>query len=129
MINLLQVNLHRSREAHDLLENTLADLDIGVCLTTEPNWAKVGGTQWQTDSTKDSAVWCDSKKYLVSRRGYGASFSWVEVEGVVIYSCYLSPNRTMEEFHDSLDQIGKSLESVCSNLVVITGDFNAHAVE
>jgi Reverse transcriptase (RNA-dependent DNA polymerase)/Endonuclease-reverse transcriptase len=129
MIGLLQVNLHRSREAHDLMESTTVSLNVGVCLMTEPNRAKVVGSQWQSDESKDTAIWCDSSRYVVSRRGCGTSFSWVEVEGVVIYSCYLSPNRSLEEFLNSLEEIGRSLESVDSHMVVVTGDFNAHAVE
>ena len=37
--------------------------------------------------------------------------------------------RPTELWKDSLDQIGKSSESISSNLVVITVDFNAHALE
>ena len=55
-------------------------------------------------------------------------FTWVEEAGIRLYSCYLPPSDSIEEFERSLDVIVASART--STLpVVIGGDFNAWATE
>lgn len=133
MFKVLQVNLNRSREAHDLMEHTVAEEQTSLCLVTEPNRAVVGNsTRWRRDTAVDAAILCatqGSGPALARRQGAGEGFVWVEVEGVVIYSCYFSPNRSLDDFITFLDDVGRSLRSTNSADIVITGDFNAAAAE
>ena len=55
-------------------------------------------------------------------------FTWADVSGVRLYSCYLPPSDAIEEFERSLNAIAASART--STLpVVIGGDFNAWATE
>ena len=55
-------------------------------------------------------------------------FTWVEVSGIRLYSCYLPPSDSIQEFERSLDTIVASART--STLpIVIGGDFNAWATE
>lgn len=51
--------------------------------------------------------------------------TWVEVDNMIIISCYSSPNGTDEELSDMLDSIGESLREMRNGDIIIGGDFNA----
>ena len=128
---MLQVNLNRCREAHDLLEDTAAKHGANLLLVTEPNKALVcrGGTKWRRDEDTDAAIWCDDGRHVVSGQGSGKGYVWAEVDGVIFYSCYSSPNSPLEEFETLLEDLSGSLQRNESEFYVITGDFNAAAAE
>ena len=54
--------------------------------------------------------------------------TWVEVSGIRLYSCYLPPSNSIEEFERSLDAIVASGRTFTLP-VVIGGDFNAWVTE
>lgn len=106
-----------------------AERGVQVCLISEPNARRVQDRQdWFIDRTGCTAVWWfdeSGSRETVRAKGEEAGFSWIELgKGVVIYSCYFSPNRNDTEFSDSLGTLGVSIESV-----IATGDFNAAAGE
>lgn len=127
-MRLLQINLNRCREAHDLLESTCGQQEIDICLVTEPNKARVTGVRWKIDDEKDAAIWLNDEREASGRHGGGKGFAWAEVAGVLYYSCYFSPNRSLEDFQCFLDEVGVSLDHANSDKVIITGDFNAASV-
>lgn len=130
MMKILQINLNRCRNAHDLLEETVNRRGIGICLLSEPNKAIITRKKsgWRSDKERDTAVWWTghSTDRGVRASGDGEGFSWLEVDGVgVFYSCYFSPNRGIENFEDFLEGLAQSMESHRGKGIVITGDFNA----
>lgn len=130
-IKVLQVNLNRSKEAHVLAESTADKQGREMLLVSEPNKATVTkeGHKWEVDRRVDAAIWCNGSSYVVRRRGRGDGYVWVELDDVIVYSCYFSPNRSLEEFTTFLEDVDRSYQSIGNGRVVITGDFNAAAVE
>ena len=82
---------------------------------SEPNWVM--------DITSKAAIWVCGSFHISRKMAVPLpSFTWVEVAGIRLYSCYLPPSDTIEEFLKSLDEIVTSAR--LSQLpVVIAGDF------
>ena len=55
-------------------------------------------------------------------------FTWVEVAGIIPYTCYLPPSDAIDEFERFLDAIVASAKGSTIS-VTIGGDFNAWANE
>jgi hypothetical protein len=130
MLKVLQVNLNRCRAAHDVLEQTVQERGIGLCLLSEPNEQITRRKRtWVKDDDCDTAIWWTGldRETAIRNRGAGEGFSWLDVEGVaVIYSCYFSPNRELPEFEAYLESLGNSIRGHGpGKRLVITGDFNA----
>ena len=103
MINVLQINLNRCREAHDLLAYTVGEHQIDLCLLSEPNQARARGTPgWVTDDGQDTAI-VNEGRAPIRDKGKGPGFTWVHVHGVgIFYRCYFSPNKGTEAFENFL---------------------------
>jgi len=124
-LNILQINLNRSRAAHDLLENSVAEQKIDVVLVSEPNCRLA--QLWITDDLKDVGIRIGKTDGVVEEaRGKGNGFVWASINSVILYSCYFSPNRSKEEFEEFLVELEESVASQGKNAaIVIGGDFNA----
>ena len=128
MAKVLQINLNHCQVAQDLLCQLVTEEKADIAIISEqfrdskePNWVR--------DSTSKAAIWVCGNLHISSKIAVpNPSFTWVEVSGIRLYSCYLPPSDTIEEFLVSLDAIVTSARS--SQLpVVIAGDFNAWAEE
>lgn len=134
-MRILQVNLNRCRAAHDLLEDTVGRLEVDLCLLSEPNIAIAADKRasgWISDDAGNTAIWWTGRdrRTCTSGQGIGAGYSWLSIEnGPTFYSCYFSPNRTNEEFECYLDELDVSLRDRGVSRAIVTGDFNAKAVE
>lgn len=57
-----------------------------------------------------------------------AEFVAVRLNGVQVYSCDASPNRTIDHFHNFLQRLEDSIRAIPpSTAVLVTGDFNARS--
>ena len=129
-LRLLQINLNRCRGAHDLMDRNAGQQEVDLCLVSEPNKAATGATNWYTDDEKDVAIWCSNPRGVtISRWGRGNGFVFVQVDDVLLYSCYCSPNSSRQEFDSFLEEISRSIEREGSDNFVVAGDFNAAAEE
>lgn len=63
--------------------------------------------------------------------GAGQGFVWAKVDSLVIYSCYCSPNCTLQEFDAFLGDLKASIRSQLNRQVnlIVAGDLNAHSAE
>lgn len=131
MIKALKVNLNRCHVAHDLLEQTLTSDGYDLALISEPNRGRVRGPAREADENEDAAAWLPRKRRVdVKRRGRGKGFVCVDINVAVVYSCYVSPNTTFEEYEAFLGELEESVGSwTRAKLLVVTGDFNAAAEE
>ena len=122
---ILQVNVGKSWAAQDLAAATARAKKVEVLAITEPTLQPRDG--WHMDTRGDSTI-----KVLVgsaTASGKGDGFVWVEVAGVIVYSCYFSPNRPTEEYEEFLSNITRSLRTLRRKPTIITGDFNAKSPE
>lgn len=128
MAKVLQLNLNHCSDAQDLLSQLIREENIDVSLVSE-QYRDLDGPNWVKDATGKAAVWICGKLHLVCRLTTPApGFTWVEVAGVRIYSCYFPPSATIEEFLVALDALIADARS--SRLpIAIGGDFNAWATE
>nr|CAH7758100.1 unnamed protein product [Callosobruchus chinensis] len=79
---LLQINVDKGREAHDLLCAKAADLRADVILVAEPNKTKVTSQGWNTDARKDTAICIMSQEINVLATGMGSGYCWIETDSI-----------------------------------------------
>ena len=123
MTRILQINLNRSRAAHELALSTAIELGIDILLVSEPNKNK-SKSGWDLDQKSDAAI----KRFNERARENGSEdgFVWQRHNNTTIYSCYISPNSGIEEFENYLGRLEASLleQPRCQD-ILIAGDFNA----
>jgi hypothetical protein len=106
----MQVNLNRSRAAHELFKQTATEMNVDILLVAEPNINLIEKEQWQTSRAQDAAIKVTNKNVKVTNAGGGTGFAWIEIGGeMVVYCCYCSPNVDEREF-------GRILHSIRMNL-------------
>lgn len=62
----------------------------------------------------------------VMKMGSDEGFAWADLEAQRIYSCYISPNCTLDVFNAFLSRLCSSVRGATSD-VIVSGDFNAHS--
>lgn len=130
LLSILQVNLNKCVAAHDLLEQTASAMGVDVCLVSEPNKAVAGARRWLVDERGDAAVWVVNKQVKVDEFGSVEGVAWIKLRGgELMLSCYFSPNRSLEEFHDFLNGLTSLTAMGKSRPVLVAGDFNAKSPE
>lgn len=109
----------------DLMYHTINEMHIDIVLGQEPNkkLARNQKNKLFCDKKCDSFIYTRSNmavlKYIACN-----GFVYVELESVVIYSCYVSPNITISEFENYLYEIKTSM-GLQKKPVIIGGDFNS----
>ncbi|KAG8322512.1 hypothetical protein J6590_020212 [Homalodisca vitripennis] len=86
-------------EAQDLIHHSVIKLGAAV-VVPELNVRMTTSTPWLVDVNHCVAI--KVTEYLVGitgRNGKGAGFFWIEINDVVIYECYISPNSTLGDFN------------------------------
>ncbi|XP_058799019.1 uncharacterized protein LOC131668675 [Phymastichus coffea] len=113
--------------AQDLLHQLVREERADIVIVSE-KYRDLDEPNWVKDATGRAAVWVCGHLHVSARMiDPTSNFTWIEVAGMRIYSCYLPPSEEISEFKKSLDDIVTS--AMTSRLpVVIAGDFNAWAV-
>lgn len=121
--HIVYCNLNRSRVAHDLFDDIGDNYGADMMCCSEPNQNKTKvNTHWASDKRSDVAQWTTGGEG--GNSGSGTGFAWTKTCGIVIYTCYFSPNATIEAFQVFLDELGRSIRSqMCE--IIVQGDFNA----
>lgn len=123
-IKILQLNTNRSRPAHDLSLATALDIKADILLISEPNRRAIRERKdWVFDREVDAAIKCISNIPIISR-GYGTGFAFIKLAEFTIYSVYSSGNKDIQQFEDTLYEIGSRIRTLTEK-AVIGGDFNA----
>lgn len=123
-IRILQINLGRSRVAHDLAYATATRIKADIILASEPNRAIVERGNWITDKNCDAAINCINKR--IKMIGIRRSKGWtrLEIGGIEIYSCYISANIQIKEYEHILDELMYEVQKRGKE-AIICGDLNA----
>lgn len=111
--------------AHDILDATILAMEADICVVSEPNRAIVKKGGWLSDEKEDAAIRINNKTVRLQAQGRGHGFVWIRTGDVVLYSCYTSPNETLQEFERFLDKLEDSIAAHKGRKVIVTGDFNA----
>lgn len=125
LLKILQINTDRVRAAHDLMTARVKQLNIDMCLISEPNKTKT--KDWE--GHPDAKVYISKNSTYISGSGAGSGFSWVEFEKIIIVSCYVSPNSDMEYIENTLGELSQLIQNKRPKGFLIGGDFNAKSPE
>lgn len=129
MIKILQINLNRSKEAHDMLTDIASRKRIDICLMSEPNKRTTQhNDKYHADIRTDTAIWWtgNNRTHTPRETGHGDGFTWINIHNIgIIYSCYFSPNRPEKEFEQFLNNLKENMKQHNTKNIIITGDFNA----
>lgn len=131
MICFIQINLHGSATAQNLLQQTAAERGAHVQLISEQNWSPDSNCRWVTSTDRKCAVVLTPTSDLtIESSGAGRGFAWLQSRGVRIYSCYNSRSDGEEEYLRFLAEIEHSIRAADQLAqIVIGGDFNAWSLE
>ncbi|XP_015377064.1 PREDICTED: uncharacterized protein LOC107171339 [Diuraphis noxia] len=124
MAAFLQINTNRSREAQALAFHTMKVKEADVLCISEPNHIP-DHLGWVGSTDRKCALFFQQNQYVL-RTGSGAGYAWADLKDIRIYSCYISPNCTFNEFDVFLYRLFGSVRGATSE-VIVAGDFNAHS--
>lgn len=128
MLSILQLNVNRSKVAQSLLYANAIKAKADCLVVSEPNRIYTAGGNWKSDVECDAAIQILNTKKAISQWGSGHGFVWIEVTDLRIFSCYFSPNKSVEEITQALDDLADAIRS-SRKRAIIAGDFNAKSPE
>lgn len=119
--------MHRSKTAHSLFDQFMLEKNAEVAIISEQYCTKKDGV-WFEDISKTAAIWIPQRANLtIKQTGNNNGFVWINIHGLILVSCYLTPSDSIEEFSLKLSNIEDTFMGM-ENLV-IAGDFNSMALE
>ncbi|XP_037931699.1 uncharacterized protein LOC119666493 [Teleopsis dalmanni] len=124
MVKCLQINLNHCEVGQDLLMLTANDLTAEVLLISEPFNVPDWDGRWCRDLSGKAAIHiCGQKSYEIIENNQHNGFVYAKIYDRHFYSCYVSPNDTIEDFNTMLDHLVENAKH--KTPLVIAGDFNA----
>ncbi|XP_033229068.1 uncharacterized protein LOC117180687 [Belonocnema kinseyi] len=128
MARFLQANMHRSEEANDLLDQIVPEKKINLLIISE-QYRNRDSPTWYSDNRGPAPIWVRNSIGIPvedhsSRDGYG----WIRIKGVTYVSCYLTPNKSIQDFQEKLDLLEDTLQEA-GGRIMTAGDLNPRAVE
>ncbi|XP_044316451.1 uncharacterized protein LOC123037861 [Drosophila rhopaloa] len=127
-MKILQANLHRSRIADDLLSQIVLEHCVDLVIICEQYRVKQPGI-WLENEDKTAAIWIPATGDIrCLGDGRGSCYVYVQLKEFTIFSCYLTPNDTIEAFQHKIDDIEDIARQMHGSLIV-AGDFNSRAEE
>jgi len=131
-IGVIQINLNNSWTAQQLLLQTMAERRSRIAVLSEYNRPMGDSEHWVESLDRKCAVFApNSLDVTWDEHGEGAGFVWVWLGDVLLYSCYCTPNCSIQEYDLFLGGLEHSISHqprAPVNLVV-AGDLNSHAPE
>lgn len=131
MANILQANLNYARRAQDLFLHTMAELNCGLGIASEPYGIPRDHPRWAGDRLGSVAItWReakDSDQYSTLETGEG--YVVVRWGQVVVVRTYIPHQKSrgfsMDRFESRLDQLRTCIRKYSTEPILIAGDFNA----
>jgi len=85
---------------------------------------------WAESLDKKSAIFISgASDSVICDKGAGTGFAWARINHVFFYSCYCTPNCTVQEFDLFLGGLEESIRNKPSTNLIVAGDFNSHSAE
>ena len=126
-MRFLQLNLNHCEAAQCLLKKTVIELKVDVVLLSE-QYKNDDSLAWFSDTTGSAAIWSLTGQPLKeSKTIQNGGFAKANICGIAVYSCYIPPRYTIDEFKIIVDSL--SIDAAQQDKVVIAGDFNAWSIE
>lgn len=100
--------------------------NIDIVIVAEPNIHMAKGNRWLINKHNDAAFYIPSRRINIkSCETQKRGFVSIEIDECVIYSCYTSPNGSIEEFNDILTSLKADIIKQKSEKILVGSDFNA----
>lgn len=129
-IKFLQINVGRSRSAHDIMEVFAKEEGISIVLVSEPNENMARRQEkYMTDSKCDAAILILDQNIGIQKTVTGNGFVGIWIENLIILSVYISPNVSDECWIGVLEGMSTAISGDRTKDIIIGGDFNAKAKE
>lgn len=123
-MKVIQCNLARCWDAQHLLSKQMQELEIGVCVISEPRTIPCSPFWMGSQNGLAAIVWDNTKinmcRHLETQRDYVVA----ECGGIRVISCYISPNIDRSEVLECLDRLSDTIRGL-DGRVMICGDMNA----
>ncbi|KAL4126185.1 hypothetical protein QTP88_010411 [Uroleucon formosanum] len=118
-----------TRMAQDLLDQYMVERKVDVALISDPYRVDGSSSVWYADNgLKRLAIYIPGGCVTIGNVVCDVEFMAVRVNGVQVYSCYSSPNRPLDHFHNFLQRLEGSIRAILLSIsVLVTGDFNARS--
>ena len=128
-LEFLQINLNHCALAQDLLWQFVGERKVDLAIVSEP-YAVEGVSGWYTDHTGLAAIGvCPDCPVTPREVERGDGFVAVVLGACTVYSCYISPNCTFEEYIAFLGCLGDSVSRRQGEALIVAGDFNSKSEE
>ncbi|XP_060881671.1 uncharacterized protein LOC132953154 [Metopolophium dirhodum] len=132
MIKVIQINLNHCWTAQQLLMQTISERGIDVTIISD-YYKEIGDDQqWASSADSKCAIYIPTRSAAsISDRGSGNGFAWTKVVRILYYSCYITPNCTLQEFDQFLVGLEASIrgQSGPEADLIVAGHFNSHSAE
>lgn len=125
-MRIIQLNLNHCEAAQCLLEKNVQEIDGDVAILSEP-YENKDLPCWKTDSLGSSALWSIKRAQIVDSKCDKTGFVRAVISGITMYSCYLPPRFSIEEYQNIIDTL--VMDAAGRKNILIAGDFNAWATE
>lgn len=125
---VLQANLNHASAAQDLYLQTVAEGGFGLGVVSEP-YRVPTHPNWLGDSSGRAAVVrgaCEGSP-PIRRLATGDGYVLADWGGLVVASCYISPNVGLDVFEEFLEALSGALAGYLDRRLIVAGDFNAKA--
>lgn len=132
VIKVLQINLNHSWTAQQLLTQTMVERKTDVALISDYNHPITDEQHWVSSSDRKCAVFFHrNSRVTLAEHGSGIGFAWARTRRAVFYSCYCTPNCTIEAFDSFLSGLELSIRNQNGREIdlIVAGDFNSHSAE
>ena len=118
MAKVLQINLNHCQTAQDILFQLIVEETVDIVIASE-QYKDLSNRNWVRDSTSKAVIWVCGNLHISNKMtAPNHGFTWVELAGIRLYSCYLPPSATIDEFLAALDAITNSARSSQLPLVI-----------
>ena len=123
MAKFIQINLHQSQAAQDLLYQTAEEQEASILLVSK-QYRNPDNSSWHSDNRGDEAIHVLPRaKTRVSSSERENGYIRYVLDGTAVYSCCYSPNASLEIFQADLNDLEGSITQWPEPIIV--EDFNA----
>lgn len=123
-LRLAQLNMNKSRAVQELMSKYIEEKGIDIVFGQEPNDNYVKRGKYFCDKRCDSFLYIHNDiavASVVEEEGFVA----VEMEDIVVVSCYFSPNRDLDEFKIFMGRLDEIIKIFNKKGCIMAGDLNA----
>lgn len=129
MMKFLQGNLNHDSVAQDMLAQYVVQQGVDVVLLSDPYRTVLDSTSWLVaGGTRRAAIWITGEGVTVADVHSDPEFVSARLNGIQVFSCYVSPRQSITEFNEFLQRLEDKIRGTQTGVpILVAGDFNARS--